>query len=80
MIRGEHGIQCMPCSSQIISEMPPEIQKSVVISLTIQGEHGIQCMPCSSQIISEMPPEIQKTEKCDFFKAVIHFQIMQFSV
>ena len=25
MIRGEHGIQCMPCSSQIISEMLPEI-------------------------------------------------------
>ena len=25
MIRGEHGIQCMPCSSQIISEILPEI-------------------------------------------------------
>ena len=25
MIRGEHGIQRMPCSSQIISEMLPEI-------------------------------------------------------
>ena len=26
MIREEHGIQCMPCSSQIISEILPEIQ------------------------------------------------------
>ena len=25
MIHGEHGIQCMPCSSLIISEMLPEI-------------------------------------------------------
>ena len=25
MIREEHGIQCMPCSSRIISEMLPEI-------------------------------------------------------
>ena len=25
MIRGKHAIQCMPCSSQIISEMLPEI-------------------------------------------------------
>ena len=25
MIQGEHGIQCMPCSSRIISEMLPEI-------------------------------------------------------
>ena len=25
MIRGEQGIQCMPCSSRIISEMLPEI-------------------------------------------------------
>ena len=25
MISGEHGIQCMPCSSQIISDMLPEI-------------------------------------------------------
>ena len=25
MIRGEHDIQCMPCSSRIISEMLPEI-------------------------------------------------------
>ena len=25
MIRGEYGIQCMPCSSQMISEMLPEI-------------------------------------------------------
>ena len=24
-MREEHGIQCMPCSSQIISEMLPEI-------------------------------------------------------
>ena len=26
MILGEHGIQCMPCSSQLISETLPEIQ------------------------------------------------------
>ena len=25
MIQEEHGIQCMPCSSQIINEMLPEI-------------------------------------------------------
>ena len=24
MIRGEHGIQCMPCSCRIINEMLPE--------------------------------------------------------
>ena len=28
MIRGEHGIQCMPCSSLIVSEMLPEILTS----------------------------------------------------
>ena len=27
MIRGEHGIQCMPCSFRIISEMLPEIHR-----------------------------------------------------
>ena len=26
MIRGEHGIQRMPCSTRIISEMLPEVQ------------------------------------------------------
>ena len=27
MNRGEHGIQCMPCSSRIVSEMLLEIHK-----------------------------------------------------
>ena len=27
MIRGDHDIQCMPCSSRIIKEMLPEIHK-----------------------------------------------------
>ena len=25
LIREEHGIQCMPCSTRIISEMQPEV-------------------------------------------------------
>ena len=44
MIREEHGIQCMSCSSRIISEMQPEIHtiekfdflKSIIHSQMIQ--------------------------------------------
>ena len=44
MIRGEHGIQSMPCSSRIISEMLPKIHtmekfdflKSIIYSQMIQ--------------------------------------------
>ena len=44
MIRGQHGIQCMPCSSRITSEMLPEIHtmekfdfhKSVIHSQVIK--------------------------------------------
>ena len=61
IILEEHGIQCMPCSSQILSE------------LIILEEHGIHCMPCSSQILSEMLPEIDKIEMFDLLKFIIHF-------
>ena len=41
IIREEHGIQCMPCSSRIISEILPEIQtmiKCVILKPIIHSQ------------------------------------------
>ena len=47
MIRGEHGIQCMPCSSQTVSEMLPEIHTMAKFDFSqIYLKHLILCYIC----------------------------------
>ena len=71
--REEHGIHKY---AMLLSNYKLDVNDT----LTIWKKHRIQCTPCSSQIISEMLPEIHTMEKCYFLKAIIHFQIIRFSV
>ena len=42
----------------------------------IRGEHCIRCMLCSSRNVSEVLPKIHTLENFDFFKSIIHTQIL----
>ena len=52
MIQGEHGIQCMPCSPQIISEMLPEIhtvEKFDFLRSIIYSQIISFCLMCAKE-------------------------------
>ena len=74
MIREEHGIQCMPCSSRIINEMLPEIH---IIQKGNFPKFTVYAMLLSNY---EMLPDIHRLEKCDFLKFINHYQIIEFPV